>query len=115
MTDPHTIHFDDDHRHAEDTQDTPAPSPLDVVWGMEPPRCELLEDADADFLAAQAAHIAKLRAEREAERQRQEARFAEVQTLTPAEARQRIRLAWARRVARGDVRGECPLLRGGRV
>jgi len=115
MTDPHYIHLDDDHRHAEDTQDTPAPSPLDAVWGQEPARCELLEDEDESFLAAQAAHIAKLRAEREAERERQEARLTEIATLTPAEARQRIRQAWARRVARGEVRGECPLLRGGRV
>lgn len=45
MTDPHYIHFDDDHSHAEDTQDTP--SPLDAVWGQEPPPCELLEDEEA--------------------------------------------------------------------
>lgn len=113
MTDPHYIHLDDDHRHDQDHQDQP--SPLDAVWGAEPSRCELLEDEDENFLAAERAHIARLRAEREAERQRQEARLAEIQTLTPSEARQRIRLAWARRVARGEVRGECPLLRGGRV
>ena len=112
MTDPHYIHLDDDHRH---DQDQNQPSPLDAVCGAEPSRCELLEDEDADFLAAERAHIARLRAEREAERQRQEVRLAEIQTLTPSEARQRIRLAWARRVARGEVRGECPLLRAGRV
>lgn len=114
MTDPHYIHLDDDHRRDQDGQDPP--SPLDAVWGAgSTRRCELLEDEDENFLAAERAHIARLRAEREAERQRQEARLAEIQTLTPSEARQRIRLAWARRVARGEVRGECPLLRGGRV
>lgn len=111
MRDPEQVHFHDDPADHDGTTHTP--SLLDGVWGKEA-RCEALEDADEAFLAQERAYNAKLRAEREAERQRMEARLQELAGLTPQQARQRIRLAWANRVARGEVSGECPLFRGAR-